>query len=268
MDDTTGTSGNYSMKWSEEHDLMLCREVLVMEPFKYPKQSRERGEIWGEIAQNLNGLSSPKFTVRTRSVRDRLTLLLKKYKEKMRNEEQGSGMKCDEETELEMALSDIIEKEQAADLERKENTNTLTKKNETDKASAEESRLKALERLGQTKKRNADSCDEVIKPKSKRSTTEAVQILKEKFENEKEFRKEEMELKKKEQENKAAQHQILIDQQRQNQQQYQDVMKMMGEQQQRQEQQLQNFQMLFLQQQQQQSQMLMSLLEKVMPKSS
>ena len=62
------------MKWSEEHDLMLCREVLVMEPFRHPKQSRERGEIWGEIAQNLNGLSVPKFTVRTRSVRDRLTL--------------------------------------------------------------------------------------------------------------------------------------------------------------------------------------------------
>ena len=160
---------NYSMKWSEEHDLMLCREVLVMEPFKHPKQSRERGEIWGEIAQNLNGLSVPKFTVRTRSVRDRLTLLLRKYKEKVRNEEQGFGMKCDEETELEMALSEIMEKEQAADLERKENTNTLTNRNENDKASAEESRLKALERLGQTKKRNADSCDEVIKQKSRRS---------------------------------------------------------------------------------------------------
>ena len=46
-----------------------------------------------------------------------------------------------------MALSKIIEKEQAADLERKENTNTLTRKNENDKASAEESRLKALEHL-------------------------------------------------------------------------------------------------------------------------
>ena len=34
-------------------------------------------------------------------------------------------MKCDEETELEMALSDIIEKEQAADLERKEKKQTL-----------------------------------------------------------------------------------------------------------------------------------------------
>ena len=77
------------MKWSEEHDLMLCREVLVMEPFKHPKQSRERAEIWGEIAQNLNGLSVPKFTVRTRSVRDRLTLLLTKYKRKSEKRRAG-----------------------------------------------------------------------------------------------------------------------------------------------------------------------------------
>ena len=53
-------------------------------------------------------------------------------------------------------------------------------------------------------------------------------ILKEKFEKEKEFWKDEMELKKKEQENKAAQYQMLIDQQRQNKQQYQDVMNMMA----------------------------------------
>ena len=248
---------------------MLCREVLALEPFKYPKQSKERGEIWGEVAVSLNGTSSPKFKVSKRSVRDRLTLLVAKYKEKTRKEEQGSGIECDDETELEMALSDIIEKEQAADLERKENSNTLTKKNENDKASAEESRLKAMERLGQTKKRNADaSSDQATPPKSRKSTTEAVQILKEKFENEKEIRKEEMEMKKKEQENKAAQHQMLMDQQKQNQQQYQDVLNIMNDQQQRQEQQMQNFQMLFLQQQQQQSQILMGLLERVLPKSS
>ena len=94
---------------------------------------------------------------------------------------------------------------------------TLTKKNENDKASAEETRLKAMERLGQTKKRNTDaSSDEVNTPKSRRSIIEAVQILKEKFEKEKEIRKEEMRLNKKEQGNKAAQHQMLMEQQRQN----------------------------------------------------
>lgn len=122
---------------------------------------------------------------------------------------------------------------------------------------------KTMKRLGQTRKRNADTNDDGgTKRKSRRSTTEAVQILKEKFENEREIRKEEIELKKKEQENKAAQHQMLIGQQRQKQQQYQDVLRIMAEQQHRQEQQQQNFQMLFLQQQQQQSQILMGLLEK------
>jgi len=200
---------------------MLSREVLLLEPFKHPRQSKERGEIWGEVALSLNGISLLKFKVSKHSVRDRLTLLLAKYKEKMRKEEQGSGIACDDETEIEIALSEIIEKEQAADLEKKENSNTLAKKNENDKASAEESRLKAMERLGQTRKRNADTnCDEVTKRKSRRSTTEAVQILKEKFKNEREILKEEIELKKKDQENKATQNQMLIDQQRQNQQQY------------------------------------------------
>ena len=179
------------MKWSDEHDLMLYREVLLLEPFKHPRQSKERGEFRGETALSLNSIRSPKFRVRKRSVRDRLTLLLAKYKEKMTKEEQGSCIACDDETEIEVALSEIIGKKQAADLERKEDSNTLTKKNENDKASAEESRLKAMERLGQTKKRSADtSCDEVTKRKSRRSTTEAVQILKEKFENEREIRKE------------------------------------------------------------------------------
>jgi len=200
---------------------MLSREVLLLEPFKHPRQSKERGEIWGEIALSLNGISLLKFKVSKHSVRDRLTLLLAKYKEKMRKEEQGSGIACDDETEIEIALSEIIEKEQAADLERKENSNTLTKTNENDKASAEGSRLKAMECLGQSRKRNTDtSCDEVTKRKSRRSTTEAVQILKEKFKNEREILKEEIELKKKDQENKATQNQMLIDQQRQNQQQY------------------------------------------------
>ena len=57
----------------------------------------------------------------------------------------------------------------------------------------------------------ANQKEEWFQPKSGRSSTEAVEILKE-FENEKEIRKEEIELKKKEQENKATQHQMLIDQ--------------------------------------------------------
>ena len=70
----------------------------------------------------------------------------------MNKEEKGSGITCDDETEVEIAVAEIIEKERAADLERKENSNTLTKKDENDKASAEEVRLKAMERLGKPKR--------------------------------------------------------------------------------------------------------------------
>lgn len=59
----------------------------------------------------------------------------------MRKEGQGSGIKCNDETEIEIALSKSIEKEQAADLERKENSNNLSTKNENDKASPEENKL-------------------------------------------------------------------------------------------------------------------------------
>ena len=77
------------MKWTEDHDLTLCGEVLLQEPFKHPKNSKERSDVWGQIALNLNSLASPIFKVSKRSVRDRLTLLQSKYKEKMREEERA-----------------------------------------------------------------------------------------------------------------------------------------------------------------------------------
>ena len=45
------------MEWTEERDLCLCQEILVLEPFKAKKGSIARGQIWGQIAVNLNSLS-------------------------------------------------------------------------------------------------------------------------------------------------------------------------------------------------------------------
>lgn len=124
---TFSFSRNNSMKWTEDHDLTLCGEVLLQEPFKHPKNSKERGEVWRQIALNLNSLASPIFKVSKRSVRDRLTLLQTKYKEKIREEERASGIDC-EETQLDAALEEILDKEKAADMERNEQAGTLTKK--------------------------------------------------------------------------------------------------------------------------------------------
>ena len=61
------------------------------------------------------------------------------------------------------------------------------------KAAAEEHRNRAVERLGETKKRNAEKQDEQAKTakKVKRSTSEEVKFLKEKSERESALRKEE-----------------------------------------------------------------------------
>ena len=210
------------MKWTNDHDLTLCGEVLLMEPFKHPKNSKERGEIWGQIALNLNKLASPKFKVSKRSVRDRLTLLQTKFKEKMRDEERASGIDC-EETQLDAAIEEILDKEKAADIERSEQSGTLNKKQEDEKASAEEVRRQAMERLGKTQKRKADSEEGNPSKKGKRRSSDAIEYLKEKFELESQLRREEMEVKK-------SKQQLMVDQQSQMHKQQLEMMKMIQQQ--------------------------------------
>ena len=215
------------MEWSDKHDLVLCREVLAMEPYQHPYRSKERGDVWNQIAINLNGLDHPKFKVNKRSVRDRLTLLITKHKAKIRQEENASGIAC-EETELDQALEEIIDKEKLAD----EKSSEAKKKEKEEKAAAEEHRQSAMERLGQTKRRNADSeTDGAQAKKSRKGSSDVVEYLREKYQRESDQRKEEMELRKMEQ-------QASVElQQQQN-----DMMR------------------LFMQQQQQQTQILLSLL--------
>ena len=55
--------------WSHKHDVVPCREVLVMEPNQLPYRSKERGDVC-YIAINLNGLDHPKFQVNKRSIRN------------------------------------------------------------------------------------------------------------------------------------------------------------------------------------------------------
>lgn len=70
------------MDWTNEHDLCLCQEILVLEPFKAKKGSVAKGKIWDNIAKNLNSLQVPKFKVNKHGVRERYTLLVDKFKEK------------------------------------------------------------------------------------------------------------------------------------------------------------------------------------------
>ena len=120
------------MEWTYEHDVMFCKEVRLMQPFKAKKGSPERGRIWNLIAESLNQIDKPKFKVNKRSV--------------------ASGI-SPEITELDMLLEEILAlvEEMVTKIHAQDKVSE-----EKGKAQAQEMRKKALERLGETQKRKAD----------------------------------------------------------------------------------------------------------------
>ena len=61
--------------WTSNHDTLLCREILIEEPFKFRLGTMERGQCWDKIASNLNRIGNPRFWVDQRAVRDRFLKL-------------------------------------------------------------------------------------------------------------------------------------------------------------------------------------------------
>ena len=70
------------MVWTESHDVLLVREITFQESWLQRLGSVDRGKIWEIIAATLNSIDEIYFKVSQRSVRDRYTLLAKKYKKK------------------------------------------------------------------------------------------------------------------------------------------------------------------------------------------
>ena len=179
----------------KDHDILLVREVLAVDPYSHPQGSRERSNLWEEIVFHLNALADPKFTVTTRSVRDRVKLvIIKKYKKKMEEEKKASGLAGDPPTEFENAMEEICEKFDAADKEQQNQSKEKKEKIEKDKKEAQEMRNKALERVGETrKKQQLDGADPDVKPgkRARRSGTETIEYLREQSM----IRKEELDLK-------------------------------------------------------------------------
>eukprot|EP00795_Rhopilema_esculentum_P015927 gene15927-biopygen5310 len=97
------------MTWTKQHDVLLCREVLVVQPFQFRHGTHDRGQCWERIANNLNLVEHPHFIVDQRSVRDRFTKLEKDFKRKKASEERASGISPEEPDELDQALEDITE---------------------------------------------------------------------------------------------------------------------------------------------------------------
>ena len=63
------------MVWNDIKDEMLCKEILLFEPFKHKQRTKERGNAWTHIAGNLNQIKSEDFNVDQRAVPERFTVL-------------------------------------------------------------------------------------------------------------------------------------------------------------------------------------------------
>ena len=134
------------MEWSEKHDAILCREILLSQQFNYKSRTVERGKVWEEIAERLNSINDPKFKVSKRSVREHVQLLLLKIKTKRRSEKRASGIKVAKNNEVDKAMEGIYEKWETAEEEQVTGSENKKRKVEMDKASAEEIRLRAAEK--------------------------------------------------------------------------------------------------------------------------
>ena len=153
--------------WKDCHDDALLREVLLLEPYQFKAGSKDRGAVWNTIAENLNKLD---MKVTQRSVRERFEKLLKEFKKKEAVEARASGIEVDF-TERDMVMTDILERISAAEDE-------MVNKKEKEKkemAVAEDMRMKATERMAETRKRKSNESEgssEVVTTEKKEDVVE------------------------------------------------------------------------------------------------
>ena len=208
-----------NMEWTEEHYIQLAREVLLSEPFRFKPRTVERGKVWQEIANRLNENRLIHFRVTKRSTREHFSLLLEKFKAKRKNEAKQCGVDV-EDSELDVAIEEIWEKWQ--DVESQDATFVSKKQIEADKASGEEVRRKACEKLEETSKRKMEEAAKVKPRKSRRYGSDTIEFLREKAKQDLVVRQEEVRRKEREEERHARlQEQFLLAQQQQQQHQMQ-----------------------------------------------
>ena len=163
--------------WKAEHDLCFVRELLLVEPYMHKPQSKERGQAWKLIVENLNKMANPTFRVAVRAVRDRFLKLMDKFKKMEKEEERASGIQGADFDELYRGLSDINDSMEDAKLVWEEASDRDREKENNEKAKALDMRKKATESLSETKRRKQEEGDET--PKRKRKSSDAFAMIQE-----------------------------------------------------------------------------------------
>lgn len=211
------------MVWTNEKDEVLCREVLLYEPYQFKPRSRERGNAWKSIADTLCS-SELNFKVDARAVRERLSAIVAKHKQKMISEQSASGI-SPAHSPLDDALEEISNKIDEAE----QNYDKLAQENngkiQENARKAMDMRNRAIESLGETQARRNDENEPGASPNStplnkrrRSSGTETIAYLRDKAEadqhlkqQELDLRKQEIELRKQELQQQSQQQNVLFE---------------------------------------------------------
>ena len=102
------------MEWTPEHDVTLCRELLLVNPFKERYKTTKRAKLWDEARASLIKSVTPSFkkSLEKRAVQERYRHLADKFKKKMANERKESGV-SPTMSELDTLVEELVEREQS-----------------------------------------------------------------------------------------------------------------------------------------------------------
>ena len=181
------------MVWNVQKDVVLCREILLMEPYKFKVRSRDRRKIWKDIAEHLNSSSTEElfFRVDMRAVRERPDVLIKNFQNKLKEQTKASGINP-VPTELDNALESIIERMHVCEEEILQAEKETETTDVQDKTTAEDLRKRALETFQETrvrKKQEEEEGETSIKRRRSREL-ETLDFLRQKSEDEQKLRRE------------------------------------------------------------------------------
>ena len=154
------------MEWTQNHDVLLCRELIAFDVFQFKAGSRERGQCFARISEIL------KCCVEV------------------------------EHTELDDLCQDLIDRRDKYERDFAEASCSKAAKINEEQRAAEEVRLIATERLSESlKRKEKDSDGDGTSPTQKKrrsSGGDTIAFLREKSEREFQLREREMELRRQE----------------------------------------------------------------------
>lgn len=134
------------MKWTESHDILLPREVYVSSIYETRNGSVERGKEYDIILENLYVHNSLRP-----SGQYRIGLIYLSKETEPTSEKKGQSSEINpDDDEIDSLLEEICDKEERMLILP---ITSKVKKAENDKATAEETRLQAMETVGDQEKK-------------------------------------------------------------------------------------------------------------------